>query len=280
VRAYALARFGADRLAEGRPLAELEEVFATVYFHHRYQVDAALKTVGGVEYEHALNDGDDHAVRPVDGDAQRAALAALFGVLEPAVLDVPESALQLLHPRPPGTGRNREQFATRTAPAFDALSAAGSAAGQVVDGLLQRERVGRLVDQHRRDASLPGARAVLDALVESVFGSDGPEVVKDVAEPRFRPVQEVVDGVVVDGLVTLANDTRASEPSRRVAEDVLRDLHERFAGEPRFTTLRARIGRFLERPADPARPGTAAPEPPPGSPIGSPHLGDCSLAGA
>jgi len=46
VRRIALARFGAGNVAPGRALATLQEVLAPVYFHHRYQLEAAIKVVG------------------------------------------------------------------------------------------------------------------------------------------------------------------------------------------------------------------------------------------
>ena len=55
VRRIALDRFGRRNLEAGRPLAELEEVFVPLYLHHRYQVDAAVKMVGGTTYDHAMN---------------------------------------------------------------------------------------------------------------------------------------------------------------------------------------------------------------------------------
>ncbi len=65
VRAIALERFGVDNIAEGLPLARLEEVLATVYFHHRYQLEAAVKVVGGMDYRHALR-GDGQSLAPTD----------------------------------------------------------------------------------------------------------------------------------------------------------------------------------------------------------------------
>ncbi|HYH45180.1 MAG TPA: zinc-dependent metalloprotease, partial [Thermoanaerobaculia bacterium] len=174
VRRIALGRFGEGNIAAGRPLAHLEEVLAPVYFHHRYQVDAALKPVGGLTYVHALVGDGQPGPRPVAAADQRRALAGLLGVLDPAVLDLPERILGLLPPRPPGASESAqpsiEVFGSRTAPAFDALGAAATAADQVVAGLLQPARAARLVDFHRRDPRLPGLEEVLDGLVDRAFG--------------------------------------------------------------------------------------------------------------
>ncbi len=269
VRRWALDRFDATRLADGRPLAELEELLATVYFHHRFQVDAAAKSVGGIEYTHALNDGELHAVKSVAGEQQRAAVAALLSALRPEALDLAESTLSLLHPRPPGSPHNREQFASSTSPAFDALGAAASAARQVLNALLQPARCARLVDQHRRDGDLPDLRWLTDTLMDSAFGSSA-------SSPRLRAVQAVVQSVLVDELMGLAADPRATAWVRGDAESALSTLSARLESLPEQAALRRSIERFLSRPAtaDPAvRPASPLP---PGSPIGS-DLGACSL---
>ncbi|NJO84693.1 MAG: radical SAM protein, partial [Blastochloris sp.] len=41
-------------LPAGQPLAQLEEVLAPVYFHHRYSLEACVKLVGGLHYDHGV----------------------------------------------------------------------------------------------------------------------------------------------------------------------------------------------------------------------------------
>ena len=156
VRRIALDRFGEKNVAPGRPLALLQEVLATVYFHHRYQIEAAVKLIGGIDYTYSLRGDGQEAVRPISSDRQRRALDIVLQTLSPAELDIAEPTLELLMPRPFGYGPNREMFGNRTAPAFDALGAAATAADMTIQGLLQPERAARLVDLHRRDSTLPG----------------------------------------------------------------------------------------------------------------------------
>lgn len=47
VRAKALSTFGLQTIRKGTPMAFLEDVLVPVYFHHRYQVEAVSKLVGG-----------------------------------------------------------------------------------------------------------------------------------------------------------------------------------------------------------------------------------------
>ena len=55
LRAVALARFGAASLPPGAPLSDLQEAIVPVFLFHRFQVEAAAKALGGVDYRYALN---------------------------------------------------------------------------------------------------------------------------------------------------------------------------------------------------------------------------------
>ena len=273
VRRIALARFGERNIAPGRPLALLQEILVPVYFHHRYQLDGALKAVGGLDYAYAVRGDGQPAMRPVDGAVQRKALDAVLEILQPELLDLPESVLAVLPPRPAGYQPNPEMFATSAAPAFDPLAAASSAADMAVQGLLQPERAERLVDFHRRDPKLPGFEDVLDALTEASFGQAKEDA-------RRAELRRVVQWVVVRRMIGLSSNPVAAPGVRSRVDGELRSLRGRLetakggdAEASHRTFLAQEIGRYLERPvSDPAR-LPAPPEPPPGQPIGSGPMG-------
>lgn len=268
VRRIALGRFGVDNIAPGQPLALLEEVLAPVYFMHRYALDAVGKVVGGVEYSYALRGDGQAPAMPIDADRQRQAIDGILQCLQPAVLDIPESVLALLLPRPFGYEQNREQFASTTSPVFDALGAAETAAGMAARALLQRERCARLVDQHRRDPRLPGLEEVLDRLCGAVFDRQLPG-------GRQDALKRASQRAVVDALLELARDPGASAVVRAGLEGRLQELHEdlqrRRTSQPEQRAhellLLADLERHLGRQVD-AELAPPAPPPPPGSPIG------------
>ncbi|MCP3981918.1 MAG: DUF5117 domain-containing protein [bacterium] len=269
VRRIALDSFGRRNLGGRRPLALLEEVFAPLYFHHRYQLEAAIKVVGGMRYRHGFAHEPEARAVPLDGTTQREALGAVLDALEPQRLDVPDSVAELLTPRPPGFGSNRELFQGQARPAFDGLAAAGSAAELVVSGLLQRERCARLVDFHRRDPSLPGLEEALAALVGRAF--DG-----GVPSERVAEVRRAVQRVVVAGLIRLSADPRASPAVRSRVDLKLRRLAETLgatrdgdANRAHAAHLTREIRRYLERGHEPLRADEPARDLPPGSPIGA-----------
>ncbi len=284
VRRLALERFGGHNVAAGRPLAELQEVLATVYFHHRYQLAAAAKVIGGMEYNYALRGDRQAATEIIAGERQRRALAVILGVLAAERLDLPDPVLALLAPRPYRSSRNREMFASATAPAFDALGAAATAAGQVVRALLEPARLGRLVDFHRRDPSLPGPREILDAMLEQAFRPPaGGE------SPRHAELRHVVRRVIVDGWLGLAAGPAVSPAGRAHAELTLRQARSRLPAEPDDLAqasaydlaLAGDLDRFFAR-GETVGPAAWTPAPlPPGGPIGGdiPALAACGSSG-
>jgi hypothetical protein len=273
VRRHALERFGERNVLPGAPLAHLQEVLAPLYFHHRYQLDAAVKVVGGMESHYAMRGDGQAATRIVGAERQREALETVLRLLDPEELDLPDSVLGLLGPRPHGEKSNREMFASATSPAFDALGAAATAAALVVDGLLQPERLGRLADFHRRDPRLPGVKEVLDALVNAAFDASREDA-------RRAEVRRIVQSVLVERMFRLAQQRELRATVRARIEAGLRRIRDELTGSPdddeHAAFLSNEISRFLER----ASPDAAAPwspaDPPPGSPIGTPpHLAAC-----
>jgi Met-zincin/Domain of unknown function (DUF5117) len=284
VRAIALGRFGEGNVAPGQPLARLEEVLATVYLHHRYQVQAAIKVIGGVDYRYALRGDGQPPAHPVDGAWQRRALTAVLATLDPAALDLPDSVLALLPPRPAGYPPDPEEFGGATGPVFDPLGAAATATRMVTGLLLDPARAARLVDQHRRDPALPGLEEVLDGLVAATFGGAPP------AAPRRAEIRRTVESVVAFGLTDLAAEPAATPGVRERVEAALRRLADSLRGAPgageeegaHRAYLAGEIGRFLDRRSMDSRPHPAPPEAPPGSPIGTVPagpLGGCSQDG-
>ena len=145
-----------------------------LYLHHRYQLQAAVKTLGGVRYTYAVKDSD--AVRPSSiapiepADRQRAALAAVLETLDPKALVLPDRLLDLIPPqafnRPEGTA---ERFTGKTGLVFDPVAAAVTAADLAVSGLLNPQRAARLVESHARDPNAPGFDEVVAALIKKTW---------------------------------------------------------------------------------------------------------------
>lgn len=269
VRKAALARFGADNVLPGEPLALLQEALVPVYFYHRYQLAAAVKAVGGLDYSYALRGDPDPEATPVPAEYQRRALEAVLSTTEPAFLDLPERVLELILPRPNGYPPHRELFGSATAPVFDSLGAAATAAEMALSGLLQPERAARLVDLHRRGPDLPSLEEVLGRVVEKEFA--GPEP----ADPRLAEIRRTVQGATVRAMIDLASAPEATPGVRARTEAALAGLARDLGGpggpgsEAAHRGYLAReIGRYLERRRGDRSPLPEPAEPPPGDPIG------------
>ncbi len=285
VRHVALARFGEQNIAPGAPLAGLEEVFAPVYFHHRYQLTAAIKVVGGMDYRHALRGDGQALARPVSAERQRRALSVVLDTLSPSFLDIPEEALRRLLPRTPEMPHDREMLSNRTVPAFDALDAAATAADLTIRGLLEPSRAARMVDFHRRSPNLPDFSEVLSALVGRAFGETAN------LPPREVEIARVVQRTLVERMEELSANTDAAPWVRERTDLALANVLQKIdqitpvdtAEQAHLDSLGAEIGRYLARPAPPRLPTPAALSEPPGDPIGAaprglpPTLGDCGF---
>jgi hypothetical protein len=280
VRAAALRRFGEDNIRVGVPLATIEDALVPIYLLHRYQVEAATKLVGGMDYTFALRGDGETPTQIVAAAEQRRALAAILATLDPRVLALPEPLLAIIPPRPPGYPRGREQFKIRTSPAFDALAPAEAAATHTLLFLFDPERAARLIEFHARQAENPGFGEVLDAVLSATWkaprGSGYPAA-----------IARVVDDVALYDLMTLAANTAASSEVRALAAlklDELRSwatasLSARPAspGRPLDEAQRAHLFFAAQQIAqfqrDPKQGGLSTPgDPPDGQPIGS--IGD------
>src|SRR4029077_1245115 len=88
VRRIALEDFALGNPAGGEPLSSLEEKLLPLYLHHRYQLEAAAKSIGGLDYTYAVKENG--AIVPplvrriVSPDRQRDALSAVLSTLEPS----------------------------------------------------------------------------------------------------------------------------------------------------------------------------------------------------
>jgi hypothetical protein len=269
VRSAALSRFGENNIREGAPMATLEDVLVPIYMYHRYQVEAASKLIGGEDYTFSLRGKGDRNPRIVAPEEQRRALATVLNTLKPDALALPESLLRLIPPRPAGYSRGRENFRARTSPAFDALAPSEAIADHVSGFLLNAERAARLVEFHARDPRNPSLIEVIDKIILATWKAP-------VASGYPGEIQHVVDLIILNDLMALAANERASNQVRAIAELKLEGLETWIAAQRSSVVDENRraflfyageqIKRFQE---DPKKMNLTRPEPPPdGQPIG------------
>jgi hypothetical protein len=274
VRRVAIARFGPEALKPGEPTADLRRKFVPIWLLDRYQVEAAAKLVGGVDFAYAVQGDGREAAKPVPADAQRKALAALLDTLKPSELDVPERLLPLLSSG--WSGQNDRQFDIEVfrpmgGPVFDPLAAADAAASVTLDPLLAPARLNRVADQKRRDPAALGAAELVDRLIAATFTPAADEA------PRLGDVRRRVATRTALALAATQRDPALSPGVAAELDQRLHDLADKLASAPgRDPSDRAwakSLGRLLADrealDAELARQPKRKPSIPPGMPIGA-----------
>ncbi len=267
VRRIALANFGLKNLAVGQPLSSLEAKLLPLYLHHRYQLNAAAKSLGGVWFTYAVRGAQGpHPAKfreLVPADHQRAALRAILDTITVESLALPQSIIDLIPPVATGfEGGAIEYFGRRTDPAFDVLGAASIATDLAFDALLAPSRAERLVAFHAENPQLPGLREVLDAMIASVWRGPAARSAYHLA------IQRTVQAQLVRRLMDLASLESASSLVRAETAAALRSLKASgLATDPHRRLLAEEIERFLNRPDTPRQPSRRLPTPA-GDPIG------------
>jgi len=271
VRAVALKNFGERNIKPNAPMATLEEVLVPVYFFHRYQLEAAVKTIGGLNYRYALR-GDGQPVAELLTPEQEAkALDAVLKTVDVSTLSLPEQILKIVPPRAIGYGRHRELIKIKTELTFDPTSIAETAADMTFSLLFHPARANRLVEHHSRDAKLPSLESVIDKTINATFKSN--------AKTGFDgTVQMATNYSLFVNLARLASNDKAFAETRAIAISKLEQLKTWLAAKnatddewrAHYAFLAKQIGVVADNP-DNYKAENLLP-PPPGMPIG-----DCDM---
>ncbi len=265
IRASALARFGENAIKPGAPTAQLEDTLVPLYLLHRYQTEAAIKEIGGLNYVYQLRGTGQPGPTIVSAAEQKKALAAVAKTLSPEFLTLPEPLLALLPPRPPGLERTRESLPSATGLTFDPVASAESAADLTLAVLFNPQRASRLVEYRARNAEEPSLEEVMDAALAAARPSTA-------SAGLAGEVANAVYVRVIENLLTLAANAQTSAAARAVVLAKLGAIQAHAArGNPTDAYVAERIGQLL---SDPAKFVPAAPvEAPPGMPIGDEEEG-------
>jgi hypothetical protein len=263
VRSKALSQFGDNSIRQGRPMAMLEDVLVPVYLYHRYQLEAAVKLVGGSDYTYALKGDGQTTVSSISREEQARAMDALLECLKPDVLRLPPALVQKIPPRPAGYDFTRELFRKRTGLLFDPLAAAETAADLPLSFLFHPERTSRLAQQESSGGF--GLSEMISRLIQATWKS-----------PRRKGmdqlIQQQTEQLVLTYMMAASMDEQASFAARSMALDQLGKLKAYILAQQKSATDPVYAGHLalaLERMKTPekARPSIHA-QAPPGAPIG------------
>jgi hypothetical protein len=265
IRAAALARFGEHAIRVGAPLGQLQDTLVPLYLLHRYQMEAAVKEIGGLDYRYQLRGDGQIGPTIVSSAEQKKALKVVLKTLSPEFLTLPERLLRLFPPRPPNFPRTRESLPANTGLTFDPVAAAECAADLTLTDLFNAQRAARLVEYHARDSSNPSLLAdVIDAALATTRqlpGSPAP------ADSLVGIVRHAVYVRTIEAVLTLAADPHASAEVRAITYAKLKAIRRLpTSGLQIEDYIDHRIDEFMK---DPSKFVPAAPvQAPPGMPIG------------
>jgi hypothetical protein len=266
VRRIGLESFGPAVIRLGEPLSMLEQVLVPLYLHHRFQMKAAMNTIGGVEYYYALRGDGQTPTAIVPGDKQRAALDAVLETLTAEFLTIPEHIVAMIPP-PAYRYDQGEMFPGTTGLTFDPLTAAETAADYTLELLLHPERMARLVEFHARNPEHLGLGEVVDRVIDKTWSAEAP------ADSYRQEFHAIAQRSVVDSLMEQGSNADNPIRVRAILADALYQLADRIEAKaeasPQEKIAAEDIRRWQNRPEG-VIPGSKRPDLPPGSPIGSP----------
>ena len=169
VRNKAITNFSEYNIQEKQPFSVLEDVFVPLYFLHRYQTEAAVKLIGGLEYNYATRGDNQTIVKEINYLQQNKALNSVLKTINATFLSIPKSKINLFPPRAFGYPRSRESFKSMMGVGFDPISIASTASDMTFSLLLHPERMNRLILQKSLNNSSLGISEVFDRLISYTF---------------------------------------------------------------------------------------------------------------
>ncbi|UTW58026.1 zinc-dependent metalloprotease [Kordiimonas sp. SCSIO 12603] len=276
VREIAMNNFGERNLRKGETYEALQTKFVPLYLYHRYQLQAAAKSLGGYEFEYRHEgDGRSAPVR-VAWETQQAALEGLLKTVAPETLDISDVTLTVLSPVGRSNGDpqwNREIFDAVARPVFSEAEAAAVAADLTFDALLHPARLARLAEQNLSERGNDLA-FVLARTVDFTTGTARAD------DTNVITLRAVVASRLMEQLIALNDHPATSVVVRSEVMKALKDLRLRFIDWRRGyssagSAMAVRIENALARAKTPAVKSPGNPDVPPGSPIGSGEAEAC-----
>jgi hypothetical protein len=263
IRKKALNNLSLAHLRTNETYTQLEDRMVPLYLLHRYQVEAVVKLIGGVDYDYAVKGGISYTTKAVPAQQQKHAVQALINTLQPDALMLPQSLLEILPPRAFGSPRSRESFQSQTGVTFDPFALAHTTSHAILGMMFHPERATRLQQQAYLDGRQWSLAATIDQLTTTFFMDNS-------KKGYAAGLQEVVQANLIEHLMLLGQTAEVPSSVRATVFDKLRNLktslskNKQLAQAPYFAQ---RINQYLSNYQLQESP--EVPKIPDGSPIGS-----------
>ena len=262
VRDLALKNIDLDNLVDGEPYDRIEDILVPIYMLHRYQIEAAAKAIGGVDYLYFVKNNNNDKVKFVDSKLQMKSLESLLSVLKPKNLVLPNNLIDILSPRSFRNPRTRENFVSNTGVAFDYINTSSSLINHTLTFLLNPERINRINQQNIFGDDILTLENYLAEISKSIFDNKKLNTYE-------KSVNNNTSSLYLDHLFMAFNNSRTNDLSKSIILANIMDTMNNLSTNPnnynRF--LINKIDGFLNNP-DQYKPieKTKIPD---GSPIGN-----------
>jgi hypothetical protein len=267
IRKTAIDNFSTDNIKTNQPYSVLEDVFVPLYFFHRFQTEATVKLIGGLEYSYAVKGGNQTVVKRVSGTSERIALQAVLKTIAVDEIAIPEEKLALFPPRAIGFGRTRESFKSNLGVEFDAFGAVETASEMTLNLLLNPERASRLIAHKSLNKNQLGLVELIDELVAKTIN-------KMHKDAYYQELQNVINTKVLEQLFYLGASKNQYQQVNAIVlfklDEIKLSIQNKNAVGLQYIYDKAMIkmiDNFIKNPISFKR--TKAPQIPDGSPIGS-----------
>ena len=267
IRKSAINNFSTDNIKANQPYSVLEDVFVPLYFFHRFQTEATVKLIGGLDYSYAVKGDNQTIVKRVSGTTERIALQAVLKTIAVDEIAIPKEKLALFPPRAMGYGRSRESFKSDLGVEFDAFGAVETAAEMTLNLLLNSQRASRLI-AHK---SLEKRQLGLDELIDELISKT---IKKTHKNSYYQELQNVINTKVLEQLFVLAANKNQYKQVNAIVffklgeiKTLLKNKNDDEVQKIYNIALIKMIDDFVKNPTSFKK--TYAPKIPDGSPIGN-----------
>ena len=262
VRSIALNNFSEDQLRKGEPYSMLNDRLVPMYFLHRYQAEAIVKLIGGVDYSYGVKGPIAFEIKVVDNLTQRAALKAMINSLAPETLAIPKQLLKQLPPTAYGYGSSRESFGSQTGRVFDVLGAPSSLGKGIIQMILHPQRISRLIQQNVLDSNQLSFDQLANQLTQVIFKNKH-------KDSYYKAIQVQLKEVYLNALFDLHANAKTTASVKAISFSVIEEIETVIKNNksmPNGSYYLNKINRFIDNPE--AYEVLQTPVLPDGSPIG------------
>jgi len=240
VRDSLLSHYGPQMLRPGDPNSMLASRFPLVYLFHRYALAAAINVIGSAKVPLSLAGDGQAPVIPWSPDSEKQAIHLALQALAPAKLEVPDKLWKQLAPVE-NSKADPERFSSSAGYLFSPQDGARAVADTVVGGLLDPQRLQRMLVLSHEDPQQPSPGFVISALVTSGFGPGA----------SSGDLSGIVQTQIAERLMVLAANSEATPEVQAAALAGVREVQAAIkAGAKNFVIQRLdrEISLFLQNP--------------------------------